>query len=71
MLTAISPALALLFIQALSLTANNPPPNLVIPEFVPVPSGKDYLLCTQGCLPAALLCAAPAVVCIHLPTYTI
>ncbi|CRL19359.1 unnamed protein product [Penicillium camemberti] len=33
----------------------------MIPAFVPVPSGGNYKLCTQGCWPAALLCSSPTV----------
>ncbi|CAI7647959.1 unnamed protein product [Penicillium bialowiezense] len=62
----ISPALTLLLVQALAAPTNNSIlQNFKFPEFVSGPAGHDYQLCTQGCLPGALLCAAPVVVPSH------
>jgi hypothetical protein len=59
----ITPAIvALLCMQAQALPANNTLLDFVMPKFVYVPSDTNYQLCTQGCLPAALLCGdAPTV----------
>ncbi|KAJ5338542.1 hypothetical protein N7452_005270 [Penicillium brevicompactum] len=65
----IPPTLASLLIQALASPTNHSlPQNFKVPEFVPTPAGHDYQLCTQGCLPAALLCAAPVVTPPHANT---
>ncbi|KAJ5950747.1 uncharacterized protein N7479_009160 [Penicillium vulpinum] len=57
MYLAISPALALLFLQVQALPTNKTLENFVTPTFIPIPSGPNYKLCTQGCWPAALLCS--------------
>ncbi|KAJ6143426.1 hypothetical protein N7471_002879 [Penicillium samsonianum] len=57
----ISSVLALLFLQNQALPTNNTLENFVIPGFIPISSGADYELCTQGCWPAALICLSPAV----------
>lgn len=67
----ISSVLALLFLQNQALPTNNTLENFVIPGFIPISSGADYKLCTQGCWPAALICLSPAVVCILLSSLTI
>jgi hypothetical protein len=59
----LSPAIvALLGMQAQALPANNTLLDLALPKFEYVPSDTAYKLCTQGCLPAALVCGdAPPV----------
>ncbi|KAJ5419100.1 uncharacterized protein N7487_002650 [Penicillium crustosum] len=59
-LTILSP-LPWLFLQTQALPTNNTLESFMIPDFIPVPSGANYKLCTQGCWPAALLCSSPTV----------
>ncbi|CAI7619153.1 unnamed protein product [Penicillium glandicola] len=51
----------LLFLRTQALPTNNTLENVVIPGLIPISSGPNYKLCTQGCWPAALLCSFPAV----------
>ncbi|KAJ5804574.1 uncharacterized protein N7518_000877 [Penicillium psychrosexuale] len=58
----ISSVLALLFLKTQTLPTDNTLESFVIPAFIPIFSGANYKLCTQGCWPAALLCSSTVVI---------